>query len=381
MNSHDSGASLTEKKRLTAGQVLAERREKLGLTIEECAETLKLSVSTMKALEADNDTHFPSEIFLRGYLKNYAKLVDLPINDVLYYYDSQRQAVSGGVDSVSFQAGVQSKRKWWLPYVLAVLIIAAWFVVSNDIELDEYLPADTPVLNEPAQVSEQSSHAGDLLLKNNLDASADKNTFLSNEVSIGIQLFEEAEVNDKDSVESEQPLIQQQQELKDKQEDELPEDSSTFSDTDKAASVIDILGQDIVSPSPLVVHQQSGNVTNDSLSLRLGESFEGVATSISPATIESELDLSKALTSKTSLVNDLLYFTFLEACWVEVVDATNKTIVSSIRKANSELLVEGRSPFSIVLGNINGATLRFNDKPIDLANSSDGRTIRLTVGG
>jgi hypothetical protein len=33
------------------------------------------------------------------------------------------------------------------------------------------------------------------------------------------------------------------------------------------------------------------------------------------------------------------------------------------------------------LGNINGATLRLNDKPVDLVNSADGRTLRLTVGG
>lgn len=383
MNSHDSGASLTDKKRLTAGQVLAERREKLGLTIEECAETLKLSVSKMKALEADDDTPFSSEIFLRGYLKNYAKLVDLPASDVLYYYDSQRQFVSGDVEGADSQEGVQSNKKWWLPYALAAFIIAAWFVLSNDIELEGYLPADTAVLNGSIQVEEQLGQSGELLSGSDLGVDIDEGDSLLNkaseEVSNDTQLPEENEPTAKDLIEPVESLIQLQQEWKDGTPTEsLPENSSTSSNIDNTSSAIDVPAQNVINT--LGEEEQHGDLLNDSVVSSLDDPEEAQI-NVSLANTAPELDLPKALTTEASLVNDLLYFTFLEACWVEVIDATNKTIVSSIRKANSELLVEGRSPFSIILGNINGATLRFNDKPIDLANSSDGRTIRLTVGG
>jgi cytoskeleton protein RodZ len=383
MNSHDSGASLTDKKRLTAGQVLAERREKLGLTIEECAETLKLSVSKMKALEADDDTPFSSEIFLRGYLKNYAKLVDLPASDVLYYYDSQRQFVSGDVEGADSQEGVQSNKKWWLPYALAAFIIAAWFVLSNDIELEGYLPADTAVLNGSIQVEEQLGQSGELLSGSDLGVDIDEGDSLLNkaseEVSNDTQLPEENEPTAKDLIEPVESLIQLQQEWKDGTPAEsLPENSSTSSNIDNTSSAIDVPAQNVINT--LGEEEQHGDLLNDSVVSSLDDPEEAQI-NVSLANTAPELDLPKALTTEASLVNDLLYFTFLEACWVEVIDATNKTIVSSIRKANSELLVEGRSPFSIILGNINGATLRFNDKPIDLANSSDGRTIRLTVGG
>jgi len=384
MNSHDSGAALTDKKRLTAGQVLAERREKLGLTIEECAETLKLSVSKMKALEADDDTPFSSEIFLRGYLKNYAKLVDLPASDVLYYYDSQRQFVSGGVEGAGSQEGVQPSKKWWLPYALAAFIIAAWFVLSNDIELEGYLPADTTVLNGSIQVEEQLGQSGELLSGSDLGVDIDKGGSLLNkaseEVSNDTQLPEESEPTAKDLIEPVESLIQLQQEWKDGTTAEsLPENSSTSSNIHNAASAIDVPAQNVINT--LIEQEQHGDLLNDSVDSSLDDLSEAAEINVSLVNTAPELDLPKALTTEASLVNDLLYFTFLEACWVEVIDATNKTIVSSIRKANSELLVEGRSPFSIILGNINGATLRFNDKPIDLANSSDGRTIRLTVGG
>lgn len=384
MNSHDSGASLTDKKRLTAGQVLAERREKLGLTIEECAETLKLSVSKMKALEADDDTPFSSEIFLRGYLKNYAKLVDLPASDVLYYYDSQRQFVSGGVEGAGSQEGVQPSKKWWLPYALAAFIIAAWFVLSNDIELEGYLPADTTVLNGSIQVEEQLGQSGELLSGSDLGVDIDEGGSLLNEaseeVSNDTQLPEENEPTAKDLIEPVESLIQLQQEWKDGTPTEsLPENSSTSSNIDNTSSAMGVPAQNVINT--LIEQEQHGDLLNDSVDSSLDDLSEAAEINVSLPNAAPELDLPKALTTEASLVNDLLYFTFLEACWVEVIDATNKTIVSSIRKANSELLVEGRSPFSIILGNINGATLRFNDEPIDLANSSDGRTIRLTVGG
>ncbi len=43
---------------LVAGQLLAQQREKLGLTVEECANTLKLSVTKIKALESGDSQPF-----------------------------------------------------------------------------------------------------------------------------------------------------------------------------------------------------------------------------------------------------------------------------------------------------------------------------------
>ncbi|MFT6222074.1 MAG: cytoskeleton protein RodZ [Candidatus Endobugula sp.] len=369
MNSHDSVASLSDKNRLTAGQVLAERREKLGLTIEECAETLKLSVSKMKALEADNDVPFSSEIFLRGYLKNYAKLVDLPANDVLYYYDSQRQAHSIHAENAMLEESNKSNKKWWLPYILAALIVLTWFIVSNDIKLESYWQ-----LGQQFEVGESLGQE-DTLLPTIDSAGLDASLSLGMSSSSGIEneslLFDDASiVTKKEAVE----LLKLESQIQIKQQDLSP--SSVI---DGNTPIIDVP----VSDTNIKKIEGQGAEVLPSTILESQVDSQAATTSadINQLAEDSDLSLPKALTSEASLVNDLLYFTFLEACWVEVVDATNKTIVSSIRKANSELFVEGRSPFSVVLGNINGATLRLNDKPVDLASSADGRTLRLTVGG
>jgi cytoskeleton protein RodZ len=369
MNSHDSVASLSDKNRLTAGQVLAERRERLGLTIEECAETLKLSVSKMKALEADDDVPFPSEIFLRGYLKSYAKLVDLPANDVLYYYDSQRQAHSAYAENAMLEESNNSNKKWWLPYVLAVLIVVTWFVISSDIKLEGYWQ------------SRQQSEVGEALgqedaLSPAIDsAGLDSSLFLDMPSSTGIE--NESQLFDDASIATEQQMIELL-----KLEPQIQINQQNLSPSSVNDSNTPIIGVPVSDTSVKEIEGQGTEVLPSTiLESQVDSQAATTSVDINQLVKDSDLSLPKALASEASLVNDLLYFTFLEACWVEVVDATNKTIVSSIRKANSELFVEGRSPFSVVLGNINGATLRLNDKPVDLVNSADGRTLRLTVGG
>ena len=375
MNSPDAGALISDNKRLTAGKALSERREKLGLTIEECSEALKISISKMKALEADNDAPFPSDIFLRGYLKNYAKLVDLPVSDILYYFDSQRQTQSESIDS-SVERDLNNKRRKGsgLPYLIAVVIIVAWFLLSNYPDITRYWNNESLVSQEQLSEIEGSSLAESAPVTD-----ADTSSGLSSASSIHkskSMVSESATHEDNQSVLSDSGSVSVVDEDNvieagsHSQTSEINVDGDPSEDAvnalDNQASVESTGVEQVISQTEAISSAASNEVYADTL---INESFKTVELGESQLSVEP------------SLINDLLYFTFLEACWVEVIDATNKTIVSSIRKANTELLVEGRSPFSIVLGNVNGTTLRFNDEVVTLINNSDGRTLRLTVGG
>ena len=63
--------------RPSAGKVLAEARERLGLSVAEVARQLRLSPRQIEALEADDHASLPGKTFLRGFLRNYAKLLQL----------------------------------------------------------------------------------------------------------------------------------------------------------------------------------------------------------------------------------------------------------------------------------------------------------------
>ncbi len=69
--------------RPSAGKVLAEARERLGLNVAEVARQLRLSPRQIEALEADDHASLPGKTFLRGFLRNYAKLLQIDPEPVL----------------------------------------------------------------------------------------------------------------------------------------------------------------------------------------------------------------------------------------------------------------------------------------------------------
>lgn len=59
------------------GWMLVEARERLGLSIPDVARQLRLSTRQVEALEADDYARLPGKTFLRGFIRNYAKLLQL----------------------------------------------------------------------------------------------------------------------------------------------------------------------------------------------------------------------------------------------------------------------------------------------------------------
>lgn len=61
----------------TAGSLLAQAREAAGLTLAAVAQQLKLAPRQVKALEEDDFAHLPERTFVRGFVRNYARLLHL----------------------------------------------------------------------------------------------------------------------------------------------------------------------------------------------------------------------------------------------------------------------------------------------------------------
>jgi cytoskeleton protein RodZ len=71
------------------GARLVAARKACKFDIEKVATELKLDVSTIQALESDDHAALPSPIFVKGYLRNYARLVGLGEEDLLRTYTEQ----------------------------------------------------------------------------------------------------------------------------------------------------------------------------------------------------------------------------------------------------------------------------------------------------
>ncbi|MCE7878057.1 MAG: helix-turn-helix domain-containing protein, partial [Betaproteobacteria bacterium PRO3] len=63
--------------------MLAQARGIAGLTVEDVASQLKLAPRQVVAIERDDFANLPGRTFVRGFVRNYARLVKLDVDDVL----------------------------------------------------------------------------------------------------------------------------------------------------------------------------------------------------------------------------------------------------------------------------------------------------------
>jgi cytoskeleton protein RodZ len=79
-------------KELTVGQNLQRKREAKSIPLQHVAEVTRITLSNLQALERDEFYRLPSEPFARGFLRNYAKVVDLDPEEIIAAYRSQTEA-------------------------------------------------------------------------------------------------------------------------------------------------------------------------------------------------------------------------------------------------------------------------------------------------
>jgi cytoskeleton protein RodZ len=65
------------------GAALAAGRAAKGLAVEDISRLLKLSVVQVNALESGDHSHLPSAVFVRGFIRSYAKLINLDLTPLL----------------------------------------------------------------------------------------------------------------------------------------------------------------------------------------------------------------------------------------------------------------------------------------------------------
>lgn len=65
--------------------------------------------------------------------------------------------------------------------------------------------------------------------------------------------------------------------------------------------------------------------------------------------------------------------------WIEVRDGADRLLISSLNAAGTERVVEGRPPFTLVIGNAQHVRVSYNDRPVDLAPHIKVEVARLTL--
>lgn len=74
----------------TAGLILRQAREQKGLSLEEAARVTRIAKGYLKALEEDRSDKLPNEAYARGFLRAYARHLDLQEEEVLCAFAGSR---------------------------------------------------------------------------------------------------------------------------------------------------------------------------------------------------------------------------------------------------------------------------------------------------
>ena len=74
----------------TLGERLREIRERAGVSVEEIANAIKVNKEYLKKIESDDYENMPSEIYIRGFLRNYSNFLGIEAKDVLKIYEKER---------------------------------------------------------------------------------------------------------------------------------------------------------------------------------------------------------------------------------------------------------------------------------------------------
>lgn len=73
------------------GRQLRAAREARAMSIEEISRATRIPMGSVERIENDHFDDLPGEVFVRGFLRAYARAVQLPVDDVLAKYTSSRR--------------------------------------------------------------------------------------------------------------------------------------------------------------------------------------------------------------------------------------------------------------------------------------------------
>lgn len=308
-----------------AGELLRQFREKKNLSVQEVASQLRLDPGIIEALENDDYERFPADTYIRGYLRNYAKLIGIDGDEIISLYESEAPEPPEIIPDVKHSTQVSSSDKpvkaftYLVTFILVLLLLIWWwqsnYVFNSGIRL-------TPFLNNSTGVTQPENKQ-------------DKAT-----------VTQPAEIP-ATGTDSEQAVPPLQPEPEPEPNQSEPAEPATNTAPESSAATATT-----TAPAELENTQ--------------------TATSTSPAEDKTE---ERAMPGP-----DTLYFKLNADCWIEVHDRFDKEVYVNLARKGDEVYLNGFAPFKVKLGNAQGVVIEFNNKPFDPAPYTTRGIARFTLG-
>ena len=121
------------------GEQLRSAREDKNLSLEDAANDVKISKRYLEALEEGNYSIFPAQVYVKGFLYNYSRYLELDPKSILEQYNKltipDNEKVENSIPRGRAQRRVARKRVVMLVIVLVFVILClislAWWYSSQ----------------------------------------------------------------------------------------------------------------------------------------------------------------------------------------------------------------------------------------------------------
>ena len=299
----------------TPGKLLLHGRLQAGLTLEQVAKELYMTVSKVNALENDNYGAVNSHTFARGYIRAYANLLKLDVVVLLAAYDkhianlipSDNDVQSGSSTTTAKKMPAKNKSAWHFFVFIIIFFVGLWLIsvwfLDNHPEVEYVLPA----VNS-SNMTHQGSSIAPTLSQNGT-----------------IQIVDTQEDTRSGSISS-SAIVQQQ----------------VLSTAQNASSV-----NAVAMTSSIASESVADKTVMQSASIALSSSSK-----------------AQAEIKKDAL--DEITFSFRAESWLEVSDSRGDVLATELEAAGSKLSLVGKAPFDVKLGNAPAVDVQLNGKKIEV---------------
>lgn len=364
---------LDEQEIVTSGQLLHDARIARGLTIKNVSDNINLKLSVIENIEKDVDDDDISHIFMRGYIRCYARYLKLSEADVLSAYDSKNTDPAQQTELQSFSRRTKKEANDSRLMLASYAILGCMFVgfliwgfQRDDVnvvvpepaaELAESIQASSPDTKSDNNISE-TPLAQVENVSNNVEAiPADKSEMIATDKieTTATDKTEAVPSKVKSAVIIAKTTITPiEVENKTAQVKDNIVESNTVVESNTDKKDIEKIEEQVVTLMPTVPASTDVAVSEPVL-----------AEPVKPEPVE--------------VIKALVELTFAGDCWVEIKNSEGKTLVTGVKKAGQTLQLEGVAPLSVKLGAPEQVSMRFAGEDIDLSHFRKSRLAKFKL--
>lgn len=346
----------------SAGQQLKRAREQHGLSQKDIADAQHLRVSVIQAIEEGSYNQIDSELFLKGYVRAYARQVGADADALVELLDVELEPLRlerAKQEQENPLADIERRRlkKRRIAKTLGILILLGAFAfLAWKYVIEPRITVDEPT----GQQQSQSETAID-----NLATAAEVGTDGAEAGTTEGAPFEQdgAEIEAPATVEESETPVDANAATASGDSviagDGLSGTSGGSVDDDASADVM--IGEDNSNSAP--ERPETGETDTVPDNPQPVEQTASVEPVLLPDPVFQESAQPESVAAPTELE-----MSFVSDCWVQVTDSSGARLVASLQREGDQISVAGRAPFNVVFGAVDAVdTVRFDGEPVDLS--------------